>query len=373
MSGRVDSMVWIPRHEMAKYNISATDLRLKYKEGYGMAEQMKVLKLYVPREGEIGIPRSYFADRNGGFQGLKDLRSFGEKVDIPFLSTLRPRQVKLVGDFLDELENSYGGGGILCAACGAGKCVSTNTLVFTGAGLVEAGEMVPEGSGFHTSVIHVDTIDGGEDTDAVYNGGMSKTIRVTTRFGYEIEGTPEHPIMVFNEGFHWRRLSDIREGDFVVIKRGTDVWGSAPTPKWCSSDRSSSPYAKRLTNPVLDATAAEAIGLIVAEGYLAHCVKRELRFSNSEEENVSVVRAWLATLGLHMTKNRGDNVDYTCCSVNLRRFLHHLGVDYGVSKDRVIPIHIRSGGKNILAAFLRGYIEGDGGVSGRTIEISSAS
>jgi superfamily II DNA or RNA helicase len=110
---------------MSKYPLHASELRLKYVEGYGKSERTETLKLYVPKDGLVGIPRAYFCKQVGYFNlnGIEDRRTDGEEVDLPFKSTLRPHQEELGERFLTALEDSPHNGGILNAPCGYGKTV----------------------------------------------------------------------------------------------------------------------------------------------------------------------------------------------------------------------------------------------------------
>ncbi len=264
------------------------------------------------------------------------------------------------------------GGGILEAPPGSGKCLADDSLVFTNRGLVRLNELAP----FSTPDLLIRDrlmVDAGHDSEVatgIYDGGVSQTVKVRLRFGYEIEGTPEHPVLTFNEGFRWKTLGALAVGDYVAIKRRASVWGQ--TPRHFEFKRRKYTSCIIEVGPLeLTETAARAIGLIVAEAYLGN--RTCLHFSNTDEENLQTVERWIAPLGLELKKHRGENCDYTLASVQIRDFLRFVGVKDGVSADQEVPAGIRMGGKEIARAFLQGYIEGEGYVAPHHIEVSSAS
>src|SRR5215211_5903348 len=112
----------------------------------------------------------------------------------------------------------------------SGKCVTGDTLIWTGNGLQAIGSLKPEGSTvgeFTPFMISVESKDGKKSTSHFYNGGRQSTIRIRTQLGYEIEGTPEHPLWVrtSNEIECWKPLAELREGDTAIIVAGSNLWG----------------------------------------------------------------------------------------------------------------------------------------------------
>jgi Holliday junction DNA helicase RuvB len=113
---------------------------------------------------------------------------------------------------------------------GLGKCIVGESLVLTGGGLVELQRFVPRelpSGSYAPCEARVCGLNGMESTSHIYVGGHVPTIRMKTRSGFELEGTPNHPVLVATpEGPQWRKLSDLTEADYVAIARDTQVWGS---------------------------------------------------------------------------------------------------------------------------------------------------
>ena len=114
----------------------------------------------------------------------------------------------------------------------SGKCVRGDTLVFTDVGLIPIASLQPEPMAVDSfaPVNHrVKGLDGHVRATHFYVGGRSRTIRIRSRLGYELEGTPEHRIWARHpsgdEG--WKRLEEVQVGDYVAIDRQVNLWAPA--------------------------------------------------------------------------------------------------------------------------------------------------
>lgn len=104
---------------------------------------------------------------------------------------------------------------------GLGKCVHPDTFVTTKSGILRARD-------FHTGYLPPDTFvdvsEGGFEvvtgttTASVkrfYDGGVKPTVKIRTRFGFEIEGSYVHPL---RDGLGaWKKMIDFRVQDTVSI------------------------------------------------------------------------------------------------------------------------------------------------------------
>lgn len=119
---------------------------------------------------------------------------------------------------------------------GLGKCVTADSLILTGQGWVPFSDLIPSDLDTGASIpaeITVYGINGVEQTSHIYASGMGETRRVVTRSGFEIEGTPKHPILVATKnGPAWKRLDQLSPEDFVAISRGMDIWGETQAVFW---------------------------------------------------------------------------------------------------------------------------------------------
>ena len=113
---------------------------------------------------------------------------------------------------------------------GLGKCITADSLILTDAGLVEFASLIPprmEPDTYmpvHTSVYGTHGL---ESASHLYAAGEVPTIRLRTRSGFELEGTPHHPVLVATpDGPCWKTLDDLTPNDWVAIATDTQVWGA---------------------------------------------------------------------------------------------------------------------------------------------------
>ncbi|MEL6403024.1 MAG: replicative DNA helicase [Chloroflexota bacterium] len=109
---------------------------------------------------------------------------------------------------------------------GMGKCVRGDTIITTAQGMVEAQSLLPdnvagerddEGGVYYPLEIDVLTSEGVKTTSHFYDAGKKPCLKVTTRLGYQVSGTYNHPLLVLRDGdTAWVRLSEIHAGDFVA-------------------------------------------------------------------------------------------------------------------------------------------------------------
>ena len=120
---------------------------------------------------------------------------------------------------------------LLLGRPGVGKCVTGDTLVLTADGLKPMAGLIPDklaDDQFAPIDATVYGYAGLEQASHAYNGGWSATVKVATRHGYALEGTPEHPILVLTPcgEVAFKPLSALGAGEMVAIQRGQGLFGS---------------------------------------------------------------------------------------------------------------------------------------------------
>jgi Holliday junction DNA helicase RuvB len=131
---------------------------------------------------------------------------------------------------------------LLAGPPGTGKCITADSLVQTSRGLVEFSELIPPDLETDSSLpfkIKVFGINGLEETSDIYFSGDVPTLKLKTRSGFEIEGTPHHPILVASEkGLTWKTLSQLDENDFVAVGKDLECWSGNYQHTFWQSDSS---------------------------------------------------------------------------------------------------------------------------------------
>src|SRR3989344_3402738 len=171
-------------------------------------------------------------------------------------------------------------GVLLMGAPGTGKCITGSTRLLTQKGLIRIDD-VPK----YFAVNNDNTVDGLRiitleqkklelnETEAShwYDLGEQRTTRITTDAGIHLEGTEEHPVIVVDENsgnLIFRRLDEIKEGDFVAIGYNTQRFGS---------------YTK-IPSP----NAAYLLGVLTGDGCLT--VRNRITLSTADTEVLNQVQ-----------------------------------------------------------------------------------
>jgi holliday junction DNA helicase RuvB len=197
------------------------------------------------------------------------------------------------GDALDHV--------LLYGPPGLGKCITGDSLVLTNHGLSPLDEFIPlslePGSYTKTDAVVYGT-SGLEAASHVYASGAGLTLHVRTRSGFEIEGTPNHPLLIATEfGPQWKRLDELTTDDYVAIAHGAEIWGK---PQTAVLERATSAMRRQRSET------------IVAQTYTALSAKlgrspttTELRWTYAGGKSENVVAQYTAKrLGLQLADGR---------------------------------------------------------------------
>ncbi len=220
------------------------------------------------------------------------------------------------------------------------SCVVKDTLILGENGLEEIG-ICPDGyssenknlfglGGFHTAVNR-------------YGSGMCPTKKIKTKFGFEIECTPNHKLWT-KDG--WKKSEDFRVGDQLLIQYGQQVFGN-------DTDTSSFRYSKRKPRVDFQTTwsndLAYLMGLVLSEGSWS---EHYLDITNADEQ---IQKFLINKFGF----KKWDDFHLRLCSCKAVEFINWLGIPRG-AKNKYIPEKILRLPKELLVEFLKGYFDGDG-------------
>lgn len=267
----------------------------------------------------------------------------------------------------------------IMGAAKAGKCVTRDTLVLTEDGLVEIGDYVPHDlkpDTFRKHTVNLLGRDGLEPTSHVYANGITPTVKIVTKMGFEIEGTCNHPMLTMSSAgaFEWVHLSRMREGSVLPLLRGRRVFGKHTDLSEAvriAEQAHEECHRPTLTKmPILPETMtpelARFIAMIVAEAYLGD--KHQIMFTQKcpaiMAEYLRLMRD-LFGLECYVQKRSGSS----CASVSslvLRAYLEALGVEWGRSAAKTVPLAIRQAPEPCVTAFLNALLGLEGSVSRRS-------
>ncbi len=282
-------------------------------------------------------------------------------------------KAKEVWNEVIELGEKYGFRNAQATVIAPTGCLVGESLVSTERGLVPIQTLGnPLGAKWQNLNIEAMTDEGPQLASQFYVNGLAETRRIRTKNGYEIIGTPEHRIKVFDKEtgtLKWKYFADIKDGDIVALEMNT-IFGSPqpiklpPLPElyWTSDFETKVPE-------FMNEELAEIIGYFMGDGSLH---SKGLRFCVYKEdkdviERLKTILKNQFNLKANLTPKRGY-IEVSVNSVPLTLWWQACGFSKIKRKEGKgwkphIPLAILySNDRKIYSAFLRGLFEADGTV-----------
>ncbi len=275
-----------------------------------------------------------------------------------------------VGDSMPEIFDSVKAAAIIH------QCLVGDTFVLSN-GLRRLNE-VTDGS-------IVATDEGPFHVASLHDNGEQPVFEVKTHRGYKLVGTAEHRLVVVaaDGSYCWRRIGEIQEGDWLVMKPGGWIGGETKLPEFVfqqKSGRNATSYQAisydlpRELTPEL----AELIGLYIGDG-ANHRDGIRITVGDGSADVVDRIRALSrAVFGKTPSVSRcsvARAVEVAILSVQIKEWFAFLGITKRSSRKAHIPEVILHGSEEAACAFVRGLFTADGCVrkSGHiTLTTSSA-
>ena len=250
---------------------------------------------------------------------------------------------------------------------GTGKCIAADSLVLTEQGMIPIGDI---GAGLDTDEeapldLKVWGCAGLERARGVYCGGTSATLKFETRFGFEIETTPEHPLLRLDADgeLRWTRADALGEDDVIALSRGAQLFGAQTRVQFAPD----LPTRDHCSTPVqleeLDEEFAYFMGAMVGDGCLT--ARNRVILSSGDASIVEMFGRIAARWNLRVFPNTDRPHDHVIASSQLRALLLHLGLSSGKAATKRVPAAILRAPQALVAAFLSGLFDADGSVDKR--------
>ncbi|KAJ5072732.1 intein-containing muts protein precursor [Anaeramoeba ignava] len=113
----------------------------------------------------------------------------------------------------------------------SGKCLVGDTLLFSQFGILELSELKPQQAKMDQFSpiqiqIQIQSYTGQNEPLFFFQRNVSSTIKIFSKKGFQIQGTQDHKILCYSKFlFHWKKFSDIRKGDWIVLMNNSQIWG----------------------------------------------------------------------------------------------------------------------------------------------------
>lgn len=248
-------------------------------------------------------------------------------------------------------------------------CMRGDTRLQTERGMERMEDVVNRGAG-GSVLTHLGP---GRVTD-VWRAGVKEQRTIRTRLGLELGGAVSHPVMTLQPdlSFAWTLLKDVVPGSFVCVARGGGLWSGTPPalPKHALEGRE-----KELRTPTHMTTLfARLLGYLAAEGFIG---AKSVNFTITDEDVFTdFLDCFEASFGYRphhyvkeykRPKKGGSKKAWgtTISRKGLCRFLNACGLS-GKSREKSVPWAIMQATESQVGEFIKGYFEGDGGISFKT-------
>ncbi len=253
-----------------------------------------------------------------------------------------------------------------------GKCLSGETIVFTDEGLKKLSDLRPTNSPENKFTAikknRLKTRLGYENATHFYTGGIQKTLKLKTRFGYEIEGTKDHKIWVRHKNGEekWIYFDELLVGDVVAIERNINVWGNKTTIE--PFEFKFNTNAKHFKIPTeIGEDLGYLLGLLVGDG--SGTYKETFTLTTKDLSIADDFKRIISALFGCEVKYNASHLAYRVHGKQIRSFLNHIGFGYEKSELKSVPKIIFSSPKKVVIAFLQGLFDTDGYAANRQAKV----
>lgn len=243
---------------------------------------------------------------------------------------------------------------------GTGKCVSGDTLIRTNRGLVPIRGLQPTTMEPETFAPVEDLsveVDGRWcEVRRFYVGGSQPAIRLRTRFGYEVEGSLNHPVMIRREGTEqWVRLVDLKSGDAVALDR-TVIEGAREEPYLPDPGKGRTQALRKVLPTHMSPELARLAGYLFARG--KHLGKARCGIALDEAKHPEAFADIGSLIGEVLQCETGTcQNEHYFSSGHYLRFVESIGVGPCLLKDKRLPWSILQASQTSIREFLRAYLE----------------
>jgi len=244
-------------------------------------------------------------------------------------------------------------------------CVTGNTLVLTDKGILPIGEI----SGKKETKIKMGVLsyDGKKNNASkFFNSGKHKTIKISTKSGYSLEGSYNHPILTWKVGsdfkplISWKLLEDLKRDDLVILNRERSLFSDkgfnlkAYFPKEGFKNEINLPFE-------MNENLAFLFGALVSEGSFHN---KQILFINKDEEFYNKVKSTILSqfkgIQLYERKLKDGCTELSIYEQKVVMFLRNLGLKSVKSSEKEIPFSVLRSKREHIKSFLIALFEGDG-------------
>ena len=246
-------------------------------------------------------------------------------------------------------------------------CVTGDTLILTNKGILPINKISnKKESKINLKIASYDN----KKNSAIkfFNSGKHKTINILTKSNYFLEGSYNHPVLIWGLGSNfkptisWKLLENLNESDILVINRKNQLFSN--------NSFSLEPYfpKKGFKNEIklpsrMNKNLAFLLGALVSEGSFHN---KQILFINKDKEFYNKVRDIILSefkgVQIYERKLKGECKELSIYEQKVVMFLQNIGLKKVKSHGKEIPFSTLQSKKEHLKNFLIALYEGDGSV-----------
>lgn len=260
------------------------------------------------------------------------------------------------------------------------KCVTGDTIIYTENGMQRIKSLVHPCQGKNETKdidLNVYGRNGLEKCTQIYRGKIEKTIVATTSLGYRIEGSHRHPVLTYNSQETWKKLPDLKIGDYIVLQSGTKCFGQNIDTQ--TYQKPSECYVDYQIPEKVEEKLGYVIGVLIGNG--CYSVERdypvELTVSKFDTDIIDTFQSF--SKEIFGTKFRLG--DYTNKSVyklmlnskQIRSFFLWCGLKYDLAHEKSIPWVIMQNTRETQIECLKGLFDTVGDVHKDCVNFTTTS
>lgn len=274
-------------------------------------------------------------------------------------------------NFKDDFNNGVIG---ICGSSGSGKCITGDSIILTDNGFTKIGKFaLPKVDGFKPfkKVLYTQKNDKAESSH-FYSENVNKTIKIKNSLGMSLEGTPDHPILIFNSNceYQFKKLKDIKPGDYVCVPRGMSVFPEENKPFYRYINPKSRNAIKRTLPTIMTKELARFLGYYVANG----TIDRNCIAFCSQNKKIVEDYSYCVKKVFNMDIRTSDNRNYCFTSNQIKNYLSSLfAYPMKTAHHKTIPATVLESTKECQRAFLRAYFDCDSSIYKSVFELCTAS
>ncbi len=235
-------------------------------------------------------------------------------------------------------------------------CVVGSTLLSTNNGLIPFKNIIEDSK--LESETNIDIKIQSKDckinsADKLFNSGIHNVKRITTKYGYNITGTDNHPLLTLTvmngiPTLQWKLISELLIGDLLVLDGSENILGSSID--YVTEDE------------------AKFLGLMISEGFISTSQNYyRIGINNTDFELANFVENYFISKGFNVSSNilKGANFPLKEIYIHNKEEYNDFIERYNFtpySNTKEVPDVILKSTKRMQCIFLKYLFEGDGGV-----------